>query len=301
MAPGLRQLAPALAGALLALAPAAVAAPRTGSATDPDEGLGTNRDIAQVRSSYEPTSGRFDLAVRFHQPLASTPRGTVEVYFREDDSGACSARSSDVRFRFEPDPAADGESGAQVVAGPLGSPALAEKRTSADRFEITSFFTDSRLASFDMRCTFAQTTGAFTGDPALVPPTFDRLEPPLYFTGFEPPDLAPPKLAVTAARTQRLGRTGTIRLTASSNEKGQLEALASVRVARRTLLFRSVSADVTVPGSAHTLKPRLSRSSLAKVKKALAGGAKLTARVEVSADDLAGNSASLVRKIRLKP
>jgi hypothetical protein len=188
-----------------------------------------------------------------------------------------------------------------VVAGALGSPALADKRTSADRLEITSFFTDSRLAAFDMRCTFAQTTDAFTGDPAFVPPTFDRLEPPLYFTGFEPVDLTDPKLTLTAVATQRLGRLGAISVTASSSEKGKIEALASVRVGRRTLLFRSVSTDVTVPGSAHKLKPRLSRSNLARVKKALAGGSKLTARVEVTAEDATGNSTSLVRKIRLRP
>lgn len=286
---------------LLALAPAAAAVPRTGSGIDPNEGLGTNRDIAQVRTSYEPATGRFDFVVRFQQPVASEPRGTVEVYFREDESGACAARTSDVRFRFDPDPATDGESGSVVGAAPLGSPALADKRTSADRLEVTGFFTDSRLASLDMRCTYAQTTDPFTGDPSVTPAVRDRLEPPFYFAGFEPLDTTDPTLRLRAAATQRVGRSGALSLAAGSNEAGRIEAIASVRVARRSVPFRAAVVRSATPGAQYRLRLRLGRTNLARVRKALADGARLTARVEVTAEDEAGNSASLIRKIRLKP
>lgn len=291
-----------LTGVLLTLAPAALAVPRTGSGSDADEPeLGTNRDIAQVRSSYDPATARFDFVVRFREPLAADPRGTVEVYFREDESGACAARSSDVRFRFDPDPATDGESGAVVAAAALGSPAFADKRTSADRLEATGFFTDSRLTSLDMRCTFAQTTGVFTGDPSVTPPTFDRLEPPFYFAGFEPTDVTEPVLLLKAASTQRLGRSGSLTLSATSNERGRMEAIGSVRVARRVVRYRAAVATVTTPGAAYRLRLRLSRANLARVRQALADGSRLTARVEVTAEDDTGNASSLIRKIRLKP
>jgi hypothetical protein len=289
------------AGALLALAPAADAVPRNGSGADANEGLGTNRDIAQVRTSYEPATGRFDFVVRFQQPVAAAPRGTVEVYFREDDSGACAERSSDVRFRFDPDPATDGESGAVVAAAAIGSPAFADKRTSPDGLEVTGFFTDSRLATLDMRCTYAQTTDAFTGDPSVTPAVFDRLDPPFYFAGFEPLDTTDPTLRLRAAATQRLGRTGALSVAATSNEAGRIEAIAAVRVARRSVPFRASVVSSTTPGTEYKLKLRLSRTNLSKVRKALAGGARLTARVEVTAEDAAGNSTSQIRKIRLKP
>ena len=274
--------------------------PRSGNAGDPDEGMGTNRDLAGVGASYDPAAGRLDLAVRFHQPVAAEPRGTVEAYFREDRGAACDSVGREVRMRFVPDPGRDGVSETQVASADLGEGAFAEKRTSADGREVTTTFTDSRLAGADFRCVFVQTTGPFTGDPTFVPPVFDRQEPPLHFDGFAPDDVREPVLTVKSASAQRTGRTGRLALTATSDEAGTLEAIAGVTVARRRLRFRPAVATVR-PGTPTRLVLRLGRSSLAKVRAALADGKRLTARVEVTAEDAAGNSSSRVRRIRLKP
>jgi hypothetical protein len=107
-----------------------------------------------------------------------------------------------------------------------------------------------------------------------------------------------PKLAFS-----RLQRVGRLSLSASMNERGTLAASASVTVAgssaAKRYSFKGVTRSVTA-GKKVSLRLKLSSGALGAVKRALSHGARLRARVRVTAVDASGNSRKKTVFVRLK-
>jgi RTX calcium-binding nonapeptide repeat (4 copies) len=125
-----------------------------------------------------------------------------------------------------------------------------------------------------------------TVDRAAAPPGTQPTATP---TG---PDTAPPVVEGGAFTFQRVGRSRTLRVLATSSEPAELAAAATVVVAGQRLTFSPARAQVRVPGGGVTLRLRMPRSRWRSIGRALARGRRLTAAVTVVATDAAGNSSA---------
>ena len=168
-----RALAPAVVTiAFLALGVGAASAkPRTGTVTDPVEGLPASRDIVRVIASYDAAKGDFRARVRFSRPL--TAGTAVHLWFRSDRSRSCRGSGRDIRF------AARTESGFPTFEVERARPAAASeglRKFSADRRELILSFGTPMLAKLDLRCVYAVTKE----DRASATTVFDKLNAPLF-------------------------------------------------------------------------------------------------------------------------
>jgi hypothetical protein len=115
-------------------------------------------------------------------------------------------------------------------------------------------------------------------------------------------DRTPPKLEVGGPTIQRLGRSGVIRLAATSSEPGTIAASGSLDIAGLARPLLSPRARVPVAGGGVELEIRLTRRQLAEVRRALGRGRRVRVRLGVVATDVAGNSvqarAPLIRLLR---
>jgi hypothetical protein len=94
-------------------------------------------------------------------------------------------------------------------------------------------------------------------------------------------------------------RAGALRVRATMGESGTITAAGSVRAAGRLFKLRAASTKAAA-GKAVTLRPKLSKKALAAVKRALARHRKVSARLEVTARDGAGNTKTERRSVRLR-
>jgi hypothetical protein len=137
--------------------------------------------------------------------------------------------------------------------------------------------------------------------PAAAPPAAAALAPPTVANPLMPSirDAVAPTGRLDRPGTQRLGRRKAIVVTGSWSEDSTVAAGATITVpgARPLKLVgprRSVRAGAKV-----TLTLKLSGRTLAAVSRALARGARVGARVTLSATDAAGNGSVATLKVRL--
>jgi hypothetical protein len=102
------------------------------------------------------------------------------------------------------------------------------------------------------------------------------------------------------APAQRLVR-GALELTVRCDEQCTVTASAALKIGRTSGLFKSSSsARVLAAGTQAKLKLKFSRRSLRGIRRALARGRSVFAKVTVRSNDAAGNAGSARRTIRLK-
>src|SRR5919198_2144277 len=116
---GTRLLAPLAAVAtLLSVAAAAQAAPVSLSADDPADGVGgPSRDIAQVRTTFDPDAGRWTVTVRLQAPASSDAWAMVNatLWAPGTSSASCTGGATNfASFRASTNP---GSTGAYGSAG----------------------------------------------------------------------------------------------------------------------------------------------------------------------------------------
>ena len=114
-------------------------------------------------------------------------------------------------------------------------------------------------------------------------------------------DFTPPALAVVAARVQRMTTRGLLLRVGCRQEACTATVRGSVTVPRPRKLhrFRAVRTAIAA-GQTRTVRLRLTRRSLAAVRRALRQGRRLVATARVSAADAAGNRTGATRRIRLR-
>ena len=114
-------------------------------------------------------------------------------------------------------------------------------------------------------------------------------------------DRTPPRVETGGSTIQRLGRSASITLAATSSERGTIAASGALVVGGAALPLSSRRVRVAVAGAGAELRIRLSRSQQRLVQRALRRGRRVTVRLEVVATDAAGNSAAVrAPRIRLR-
>jgi subtilisin-like proprotein convertase family protein len=114
------------------------------------------------------------------------------------------------------------------------------------------------------------------------------------------PKAAPPSIAKSAA--QRILRQRAVILKATSNAYGSLSGRGTIKLpsaAAAKVRLKAVRKQVSA-GQQTKLRLRLSRAALRQVRLAFASTRRLTARVTVTAKDLADNKASKLVRVRLR-
>lgn len=115
-------------------------------------------------------------------------------------------------------------------------------------------------------------------------------------------DTVKPRVQAGGPTVQRLGRSGRIRIAASSSERGTIAASGFLDVAGLSLPLISNRRRVAVAGGGVTLTVKLKRRELRAARKALRAHRGVAARLTVVATDSAGNSAKRrMPLIRLRP
>jgi hypothetical protein len=105
------------------------------------------------------------------------------------------------------------------------------------------------------------------------------------------PDSVAPKIDAGAPGVQRLRGGRTVRVMATSSERGTIAASGFVDVAGLSLPLRTVRGRVPVAGAGVELRVRFSASQLAEIRRAQRRGKPVVVRLGVVATDAAGNSA----------
>jgi pimeloyl-ACP methyl ester carboxylesterase len=128
--------------------------------------------------------------------------------------------------------------------------------------------------------------GGGTPPPTTTPPTTT------------PPSTATPALALTAGGRKRQSlRHGVLLVTCASHTAGRCSAVATIKLGHARL--RAKAAQAIKPGHAVTLKLRLAKSTLRKLRQALAKHQTLRASVALTLRDAAGRTAHRTLTIRL--
>ena len=107
-------------------------------------------------------------------------------------------------------------------------------------------------------------------------------------------DRTAPVLTLGGARRQRLGRSRTIRLTASCSEACALKSAARIAGVRLRTAARLPAGRTVV------VRLRLSRAQAARVRRSLRRHRSLLVRVNARATDAAGNGRSVTRRVRVR-
>jgi hypothetical protein len=104
------------------------------------------------------------------------------------------------------------------------------------------------------------------------------------------PDAVAPRVDVAAPRIQRLRGGRTVRVYATSTERGTIAASGFVDVRGLSLPLRTVRARVRVAGGGVELRGRFTAAQLREIRRALRRRGRVVVRLGVVATDLAGNS-----------
>jgi hypothetical protein len=113
------------------------------------------------------------------------------------------------------------------------------------------------------------------GDPGAPPP---------------PPDSTAPRVRAGGSTLQRIGRAGRIVVFATSSEASELVAGGYVVIGANRLVLRSARGQVNVGGGGIRLTLTLSERDARKLRRHLGRRRKASARINVLATDVAGNS-----------
>jgi hypothetical protein len=106
-----------------------------------------------------------------------------------------------------------------------------------------------------------------------------------------------PGVVVTVDRAQRVRE---LRVSVAVDEQATLTVSGASQVAGRSVAYKKATRAVD-GGSEATIRIQLTPKRLKTVKRALARGQKLEAKLKIVARDLAGNVAATKRTVRLKP
>jgi hypothetical protein len=151
------------------------------------------------------------------------------------------------------------------------------------------------------------TGGANLGSPATATVTVTNDDTPTVTItnddaphpgGGPAPDGTAPKLTLSAKRVQRALKTKALALSAGCDEQCSLRVVATVKVGRKQVLVGRAKAT-GASGHAAKMKLKLSRKSLARLRKAMRRG-KASVVLTVSAADAAGNAAAASRTVTAK-
>jgi hypothetical protein len=125
------------------------------------------------------------------------------------------------------------------------------------------------------------------------------LAPPSPFGPFGT-DRVAPRLTLGGAKVQRLVR-GAIVVTAKCDERCTVAASAKLKIGRASGLYSSRNARHVLAAGAWTkVRLKFSARSLRAVRRALAQGRRVLAKVTVRSNDAAGNGSTARRTIRLR-
>jgi Calx-beta domain len=111
-------------------------------------------------------------------------------------------------------------------------------------------------------------------------------------------DTTAPKLTLAAKRIQRALRTKRLVLSARCDEQCKLGAVAKVRIGRKKVALARAKATA-LSGKAASMKLKLSRKALVRLRRAMRGG-KVKVFLSVTAADAAGNRAAASRRVTAK-
>jgi Calx-beta domain len=112
------------------------------------------------------------------------------------------------------------------------------------------------------------------------------------------PDTSAPKLTLAAKRIQRALKAKLLALSARCDERCSLSVVAKVRIGRKKVLLGRATA-ATASASTARIRLKLSKTALAKLRRAMKGG-KASVVLSVSAVDAAGNRSAASRTITVK-
>jgi DNA-binding beta-propeller fold protein YncE len=113
-------------------------------------------------------------------------------------------------------------------------------------------------------------------------------------------DTTPPSLTLAGARRQRVLRQRGVIVFATSSEAGKFTAAGRFSVPKLAKVFRFKPVSRTVGARQRAkLSLKLSKTTLAAIRRALARGQRLTAKITVTARDGAGNKRTSTRRVRL--
>ncbi|CAA9533661.1 MAG: Alkaline phosphatase [uncultured Solirubrobacteraceae bacterium] len=104
-------------------------------------------------------------------------------------------------------------------------------------------------------------------------------------------DRTKPTVQAGGPTVQRIGAAATVRVTATTSERGTLAASGFLDVGGLNLPLQSRRERVTVAGGGAQIRIRLSSSQVRRVRAALRRSRRVTVRLGVVATDAAGNSA----------
>jgi hypothetical protein len=113
------------------------------------------------------------------------------------------------------------------------------------------------------------------------------------------PDSRPPRVRVGGSTLQRVGRRRTVRVAATSSERGTVAATGFLTVGSLRFPVTSPARRVSVAGGGVELRIRLSNSQLRACRRAFRSRRRVFALVSVVATDRAGNS-SVARRFRIR-
>jgi hypothetical protein len=114
-------------------------------------------------------------------------------------------------------------------------------------------------------------------------------------------DTVPPRVRAGGSTLQRIGRSGRVRVLATSSERGFVAASGFLDVAGLALPLRSDRRRVAVAGGGVRLTVKLSRRQMRACRRAFVRGRSVSVRLGVVATDLAGNSGvTRAPRIRLR-
>jgi hypothetical protein len=105
------------------------------------------------------------------------------------------------------------------------------------------------------------------------------------------PDAVAPKIDVGASTLQRLRGGRTVKVMATSSERGTIAASGFVDVAGLSLPLRTVRERVAVAGAGVELRVRFTTSQMTEIRRAHRRARRVVVRLGVVATDAAGNSA----------
>lgn len=187
--------------------------------------------------------------------------------------------------------------GRDTLAGGLGVDVL-DAGPGDDTLRVRDGLADTVRCGEGEDAVDADTLDEVAGDCERVSRT---ATPPPADQGGASRDRTAPRVQAGGATIQRVGRrSATVRLVATSSERGTLAASGFLDAAGLNLPLSSRRQRVAVAGGGAEIRIRLSGSQLRRVRRALARRRRVTVRLRVVATDAAGNSAETrVLRIRL--
>jgi subtilisin-like proprotein convertase family protein len=214
---------------------------------------------------------------------------------RSGGSAAAPLQAGSVGWSAEPcQPVPPAPSPPQATAGADFGAAQGSVAFAAGQVEqnIELGLLDDRLPE-DRECVSIRLTSA-TGDVRLEPPS--RLATEVRITN-DDRHASPPAVSITGR--QRVLRSKAVALAATSVADGRLSAAGTIALPRKASARLKPTTAAVSAGQRVTLKLRLSRRALKAVRQAFKTRRLLTARLRVTATDLAGGRATKAVRVTL--